>query len=105
MTGKRSLGGVVITEISRSPISDIFKVRGIGVADSVRTSTFGVNFLIFSLASTPKRCSSSRINKPRWWKFDVVNESSLCVPIIISTLPSRKSSKVCACCLGVMKRL
>ena len=31
---RRSLGGVSITDISRSPTSDMFSVRGIGVADS-----------------------------------------------------------------------
>ena len=40
MIGLRPSGGVSITEMSRSPASDICSVRGIGVADIEITSTF-----------------------------------------------------------------
>jgi hypothetical protein len=36
----RSRGGVSITDMSRMPTSDMFSVRGIGVAVIVSTSTF-----------------------------------------------------------------
>ncbi|EJW97237.1 hypothetical protein EVA_14656 [gut metagenome] len=35
------------------------------MAVRVRTSTFSLIFLIFSLWVTPKRCSSSTISSPR----------------------------------------
>ena len=38
-TGRRPSGGVSITDMSRSPASDICSVRGIGVADIEITST------------------------------------------------------------------
>ena len=41
------------------------KVRGMGVAESVSTSTVVRRVLSHSLSSTPKRCSSSMITSPR----------------------------------------
>ena len=61
----RSFGGVSITDMSRIPTSDMFSVRGIGVAVIVSTSTFLRSCLIFSLCATPKRCSSSTTSRPR----------------------------------------
>ena len=38
-TGRRSCGGSSIVDMSRIPLSAIFSVRGIGVAERVSTST------------------------------------------------------------------
>ena len=51
--------------MSRSPASDICRVRGIGVADSERTSTLSLSWRRSSFCFTPKRCSSSTISRPR----------------------------------------
>ena len=62
---RRSAGGVVMIDRSRSPISAMCSVRGIGVAVSVSTSTCVRSFLRRSLCVTPKRCSSSTTTSPR----------------------------------------
>ena len=46
------------------PSRDIYKVLGIGVADSVSILTCSLNFFIFSFCATPKCCSSSIIISP-----------------------------------------
>jgi hypothetical protein len=56
---------VRIVDISRMPVRLISSVRGIGVADIVRTSTAVRICLMNSLCSTPKRCSSSTMTRPR----------------------------------------
>ena len=61
----RFFGAVRISERSRTPISDICSVRGIGVAESVSTSTEARSCLSRSLCMTPKRCSSSTTISPR----------------------------------------
>ena len=61
----RSLGGVSITDMSRSPTRDIFRVRGIGVAVIDSTSTLRLISFSRSLCVTPKRCSSSTMSSPR----------------------------------------
>ena len=58
--------GVSISDMSRSPLSDMFKVRGIGVAESVNTSTRFFICFKRSLWATPNRCSSSTTTKPRF---------------------------------------
>ena len=50
----------------RIPAIDICKVLGIGVADRVNTSTSFLYCFIFSLCFTPKRCSSSMTNNPKF---------------------------------------
>ena len=55
--GRRSSGGVSIVDMSRMPPSAIYRVRGMGVAESVRTSTSRRIFLRCSLWDTPNRCS------------------------------------------------
>ena len=47
------------------PLKDIFKVRGIGVAVNVITSTSARSARRRSFCLTPNRCSSSMITKPR----------------------------------------
>ena len=73
----RSAGGVCSSDRSRMPTSDISSVRGIGVAESVRTSTFVFIFFIVSLCCTPKRCSSSTISKPEILELHVVREQAV----------------------------
>src|SRR5437764_603746 len=101
---RRPRGGVSITERSRKPPSDIFSVRGMGVADMVSTSTLALNFLSFSFAATPKRCSSSTIRSPRSWK-PASFESRRCVPIRMSTLPASVSARTFFCSRAERKRL
>ena len=62
--GRRPSGGVSITEMSRSPESDMCSVRGIGVAVSVSTSTSSRSARSSSFCATPNRCSSSTITRP-----------------------------------------
>ena len=82
----RSLGGVSITLMSRSPSSDMCSVRGIGVADMVSTSTSLRSCFSRSLWRTPKRCSSSTITRPRSVNFTSF-DSTRCVPMTMSTSP------------------
>ena len=83
----RSLGGVSITLMSRSPSSDICRVRGIGVADMVSTSTSLRSCFSRSLWRTPKRCSSSTMTSPRLLNFTSF-DSRRCVPIAMSSSPA-----------------
>ena len=83
----RSGGGVSRLEMSRMPSRLMCRVRGIGVAERVRTSTVVRSVLSHSLSSTPNRCSSSMITRPRSLKA-----TSFCrmrwVPIRMSTAPA-----------------
>ena len=81
----------------------MLSVRGIGVADSVRTSTPREISFNRSLWLTPKRCSSSTIKSPRSLKCTFFC-SSLCVPMIKSILPDSSSCKVFFICVAVRKR-
>ena len=54
-----------MTDKSLIPNIDIWRVRGIGVAVKVKTSTFFFNSLSASLCLTPKRCSSSIMINPK----------------------------------------
>ena len=91
-------------DMSRMPTSDMFSVRGIGVAVIVSTSTRFRSCLIRSLCATPKRCSSSTTSRPRsrnCTSFD----SSRCVPTMMSTLPAARSSRRAFCSAFVRNRL
>ena len=79
------------------PESAILSVRGMGVAESVRTSTFLLISLSVSLWPTPKRCSSSTTSSPRSLNF-IFLLNSLCVPITKSTEPASSflSNAVCS---------
>ena len=85
------------------PVMDMCSVRGIGVAESVSTSTDWRIFFICSLCPTPKRCSSSIISRPRSLNFTLF-ESSLWVPTTMSTLPLCNPSIIFSSSLGVLKR-
>ena len=62
------------------------KVRGIGVAERVRTSTVALSDLSHSLSSTPNRCSSSITTRPRSLKVTSF-WTIRWVPIRMSTPP------------------
>ena len=91
--GRRSAGGVVIIDRSRMPTKAISRVRGIGLALSVKTSTPIERDLIASLWVTPNRCSSSTTRSPRSLN-PTFSDSSRCVPITTSTLPSFRPASV-----------
>ena len=59
------------------PVRLISSVRGIGVADSVSTSTPAFRCLICSLWLTPKRCSSSTTSRPRSLNCEVVRQEAV----------------------------
>ena len=80
-------------EMSRSPDSDMWSVRGIGVADSASTSTSSRSDRRSSFWATPKRCSSSSTTRPRFFGM-TSRERMRCVPTSTSTFPSRKSSRM-----------
>ena len=68
------------------PSRHMCSVRGIGVAESVSTSTVVRRVLSHSLSSTPKRCSSSMMTSPRSLKATSFCRMR-CVPIRMSTFP------------------
>ena len=91
-------------DMSRMPDMAMFSVRGIGVAESVSTSTPWDSALMCSLWATPKRCSSSTTSSPRFLKLTSL-DSSRCVPMTRSHLPFFSSSSTFALCAPVRKRL
>ena len=82
-----------MVDISLIPATPISSVRGIGVADMPSTSTSVRSRLRYSLCSTPNRCSSSMITRPSRENL-VSGESSLCVPMTTSTVPSARPRRV-----------
>ncbi len=78
-----------MTLMSRTPASDICSVRGIGVADIEITSTRSFSWRSSSFCLTPKRCSSSTMIRPRSLGR-TSRDSSRCVPMRMSSLPSLK---------------
>ena len=68
------------------PVRLISRVRGMGVADMVSTSTSVRSFLMDSLCWTPKRCSSSMTSRPRSLN-SMPSTSSRWVPMTQSTSP------------------
>ncbi|CNI75983.1 Uncharacterised protein [Mycobacterium tuberculosis] len=102
-TGWRSSGAVAKVEVSRIPVSDISRVRGIGVALMASTSTLVRICLSFSLCSTPKRCSSSIMTRPRSLNT-TLSERMRCVPITTSTAPDAISSVIWRVSFAFWKR-
>ena len=80
-------------DMSRMPTSDMFSVRGIGVAVIVSTSTRLRICLMRSLCATPKRCSSSTTSSPRSLNTTSF-ESRRWVPTMMSTLPAATPSRI-----------
>ena len=90
-------------DMSRMPTSDMLSVRGIGVADSVSTSTLRRICLMRSLCATPKRCSSSTTSRPRSRKITSF-DSRRCVPTMMSRLPATSASSATFCSALLRKR-
>ena len=89
--------------MSRMPNSDMCKVRGIGVAVIVSTSTVWRTALSRSFTSTPKRCSSSMITSPRLC-ITMSCCASRCVPITTSIEPSARPANISRVSLVVQNR-
>ena len=103
-TGKRLGGGVSMTDMSRTPDSDICSVRGIGVAVSVSTSTCSRRFFRCSLCSTPKRCSSSMTTRPRSLGRDVAREQPVRADEHVDLAVGEAARAPSSCCASVRKR-
>ena len=71
----------------RIPDRHMYSVRGIGVADRLRTSTSVAFCLIRSFCFTPNRCSSSTIKSPNR-PHSTLSANNACVPTTTSTFPS-----------------
>ncbi len=59
------------------PDNAMFKVRGMGVADRVSTSTLLQSYFSFSFCATPNRCSSSMMTRPRSLEFHVLADQAV----------------------------
>ena len=101
---RRSSGGVSSVLMPRTPARAIDRVRGIGVAVSVSTSTPGRSRRIRSLCSTPKRCSSSTTTSPR-----PANETSWasnrCVPTTTPVSPAASRASTARSSSAGVKRV
>ena len=90
--------------MSRMPDRAMCMVRGMGVALRVRVSTCCWRWRSVSLCFTPKRCSSSIINRPK-----SLNSRFFCnnlwVPISRSMRPCLARSIISLACLGLRNRL
>ena len=102
-TGWRSSGGVAMTLISRMPVMAISSVRGMGVADMDSTSTLTRIAFSRSLCSTPKRCSSSMMTRPRSLNWTSLPKSR-CVPMTTSILPLASPSTTLRASASVWNR-
>jgi len=94
----------VTIERSRIPVSANSKVRGMGLAVRVKTSTPTDIRLMASLCETPNRCSSSTTKRPRSL-YLIDSFKSLCVPTTTSTEPSARPARVSRASWSVTKRL
>ena len=90
MTGNLSSGAVAMIDRSLSSDKAKFNDLGIGVAERLSISTSSFKVLIFSFCLTPKRCSSSIINKPRSLNL-IFPCNKACVPMTISISPEPRS--------------
>src|SRR5437016_2483288 len=97
---RRPAGGVSITDRSRTPDIAIWRVRGMGVAVSVRTSTCVRSCLRRSLWRTPNHCSSSMMTNPKFLNCTSFC-SRRCVPITTSSVPAARSRSVALISPGV----
>ncbi len=102
-SGRRPSGGVSMIEMSRSPESDMWSVRGIGVAERESTSTSRRSARRSSFCWTPNRCSSSTITRPSCLGI-TSRERMRCVPTSTSTFPSANSRRTALISAGFRKR-
>jgi hypothetical protein len=103
LMARRFCGGVLMTENSRNPSIAIDSVRGIGVAVSVSTSTSARSAFSCSFCRTPKRCSSSKMTSPRFLNLTSF-WISLCVPMMMSILPSANPCNASFCSFALRNR-
>ncbi len=103
ITGSLSRGASFRTEMLLSPFRERARVRGIGVAESIRTSTFSLACFILSFDMTPKRCSSSMISRPRSLKT-TSSFSMRTVPMSMSISPQASRPITSFCSLRERKR-
>ena len=59
------------------PSRDIFSVRGIGVAESVSTSTFFFSCLSFSLCADPETLLFVDDDEAEFWQFHIVRKDAV----------------------------
>ena len=89
--------------MSLAPINENWRVRGMGVADMVSVSTLTFILRSFSFVATPNFCSSSIMSSPKSLNFTLF-PMSLCVPTMMSTLPSARSASTSFVFLGLRAR-
>ena len=99
----RFAGGVAMIDRSLIPDIAILRVRGMGVAVSVRISTSARRDLSFSFWRTPNLCSSSMISRPRFLKSSP-SWIRPWVPMMISRLPVAIFAITAFCSFFVLKR-
>ena len=90
-------------ERSRTPVRLSCRVRGMGVAVRVRTWISLRSCFSRSLWPTPKCCSSSTTNSPRFWKRTDFARTAW-VPITISTVPRARPSRVFSASFALTNR-
>ena len=90
-------------EMSRRPESDMWSVRGIGVAESASTSTSSRRARRSSFWATPKRCSSSTMTRPSCFGI-TSRERMRCVPTSTSIFPSANSFRTAFTSAGLRNR-
>ena len=76
-TARRSTGGVVMSERSRSPVTAIWSVRGMGVAVSVSTSTFAAQLLDALLVRDAEALLLVDDEEPQVLEVDVLREQAV----------------------------
>lgn len=97
-------GGVVSTEIFFIHERARLRLRGIGVAESERTSISDLRALIFSLSRTQNRCSSSITKSQRFLKI-IPSPRIRWVPITQSIVPSVSPRITCWTSFGLLSRV
>ena len=104
-TGRRSRGGVSITDMSRAPARLRLSVRGIGVAVIASTSTEPRD-LAHASPSARRRSGAPRRSPPGRGRLKRTSfDSSRWVPITMSTSPRREPRQRSSfCSFGVRKR-
>ena len=101
--GRRSSGGVLMVEMSRTPVSDRYSVRGMGWRSGSARPPRCAGCLKYSLWVTPKRCSSSMITRPRFLNVHVLLQQAVgadddidlavCQPATIASASARERKR------------
>jgi hypothetical protein len=101
---EQARGGVLMIDRSRAPSNENWSVRGIGVAVSVKVSTFDFKYRRRAFAATPNFCSSSMISNPKSLNSNVFPRI-LWVPITMSSVPFASHSRMDLTSEAVRSRL